>query len=171
MAAVAALIASQPAAAAPYSMARAERAMQAEFQRPDWAAQGDDRAAEALIDLLATARLDGLEPSQFKVASLRKALRRLGSEDSDDVAATKRVFDQAFVRYVTALRSGAAHGWVVVDSDLAPGRETPKQILARAAAAPSLADYVANMAFMPPAYAELRISGGHESHVGDIVGH
>jgi murein L,D-transpeptidase YcbB/YkuD len=158
MAAVAALIASQPAAAAPYSMARAERAMQAEFQRPDWAAQGDDRAAEALIDLLATARLDGLEPSQFKVASLRKALRRLGSEDSDDVAATKRVFDQAFVRYVTALRSGAAHGWVVVDSDLAPGRETPKQILARAAAAPSLADYVANMAFMPPAYAELRRS-------------
>ena len=158
MAAVAALIASQPGSAAPYSMARAERAMQAEFQRPDWAAQGDYRAAEALIDLLATAKLDGLEASQFKIASLRKALRRLGSEDPDDVAAARRAFDQAFVRYVTALRTGAVHGWVVVDADLAPGRETPKQILARAAAAPSLADYIGNMGFMPPAYAELRRS-------------
>lgn len=158
MAALAALIASQPAAAAPYSMAQAERAIQAASARPDWAAQGDTRAARALIDLLATAKLDGLESSQFKVGALRKALRRLGGDDPDDVAAARRAFDDAFVRYVAALRSGAAHGWVVVDSDLAPGRETPKQILARAAAAPSLADYVGNMAFMPPAYSVLRWS-------------
>ena len=158
LAALAALIASQPAAGAPYSMARAERAMQTATQRPGWAAQGDYRAAEALIDLLATAKLDGLEPSQFKLASLSKALRRLGSGDPDDVAAASRAFDDAFVRYVTALRSGAAHGWVVVDSELAPSRETPKQILARAAAAPSLADYVRDMGFMHPAYAALRRS-------------
>ena len=47
-------------------------------------------------------------------------------------------------------------GWVVVDKELAPGRDTPGQILARAAAAPSLAEYVGKMAFMHPAYAELR---------------
>ena len=158
MAAIAGLIATQPALAAPYSMARAERAMQSASQRPDWAAYGDHRAAEALIDLLATARLDGLDPSQFKTGSLGKALRRLDSSDSDDVTAAGRTFDEALVRYVSALRSGAAHGWVVVDPDLAPGRETPKQILARAAAAPSLADYVANMGFMHPAYASLRRS-------------
>lgn len=158
MAVIAALIASQPAAAAPYSMARAERAMQAASERPDWAAQGDYRAAEALIDLLATAKLDGLDSAQFKIGSLRKALRRLGSSDIDDAAAASRTFDNAYVRYVSALRSGAAHGWVVVDSDLAPGRETAKQMLARAAVAPSLADYVANMGFMHPAYAQLRRS-------------
>jgi murein L,D-transpeptidase YcbB/YkuD len=158
MAALAALIAAQPSAAAPYSMARAEREMQSAFERPDWAAPGDQRAAEALIDLLATAKLDGLDPSQFKTASLRKALRRLGSDDPDDAARASQAFDQALVRYVTALRLGAAHGWVVVDSELAPSQETPKQILARAAAAPSLADYVGNMGFMHPAYAALRRS-------------
>ena len=158
MAAIAALIASPPAAAAPYSMARAEREMQSASQRPDWAAHGDQRAAQALIDLLATARLDGLDPARFKMASLRKALRRLGSNDPDDVAAANRAFNEAYVRYVTALRSGAAHGWVVVDPELAPGRETPRQILARAASAASLADYVGGMAFMHPAYAELRRS-------------
>ena len=158
MAAIAALMAPQPVAASPYSMARAERAMQATTQRPDWAAQEDTRAAEALVDLIATAKLDGLDSSQFRIGSLRKALRRLGSSDPDDVAAANRAFNEAFVRYVTALRSGAAHGWVVIDSELAPGQETPKQILARAAAAPSLADYVGNMAFMAPAYAALRRS-------------
>jgi L,D-transpeptidase YcbB len=156
MAALVSLAAAQPALAAPYSMARAERAMQANADRPDWA--GSSRAAGALIDLLATAKLDGLDPSQFKMGSLRKALQRLESGDPDDAAAASRAFDAAFVRYVTALRSGAAHGWVVVDAELAPGRETPRQILARAAAAPSLADYIGKMGFMPPAYAGLRRS-------------
>jgi len=59
--------------------------------------------------LLATARLDGLDPSQFKTGSLGKALRRLDSSDSDDVTAASRTFDEALVRYVSALRSGAAH--------------------------------------------------------------
>ena len=72
------------------------------------------------------------------------------------VLAAERKFNEVFVHYVRALRVNAASGWVVVDKELAPGRETPGQILARAAAAPSLAEYVGKMAFMHPAYAELR---------------
>jgi len=155
-AAMVSLLAAQPALAAPYSMARAERAMQAAEGRPNWVANGDSRAAEALIDLLATSRLDGLDPSAFKIAPLQKAMTRLRNADPDEAADINRRFDKAFVRYVTALRSNAARGWVVVDAELAPGRETPEQILARAAAAPSLADYVGKMRFMHPAYAELR---------------
>ena len=150
------LVAAQPALAAPYSMARAERAMQASTERPDWVANGDIRAAEALIDLLATARLDGLDPAEFNIGSLQKAAKNLASADTDEADEINRRFNKVFVRYVTALRSNAAHGWVVVDPELAPGRETPERILARAAAAPSLADYVAKMSFMHPAYAELR---------------
>jgi murein L,D-transpeptidase YcbB/YkuD len=156
MAAAVSLIAAQPAMAAPYSMARAERTMQAGAERPNWAANGDTRAAEALVDLLATARLDGLDPSRFKIGSLQKAVSRLGSADRDEATEINRRLDDAFVRYVTALRSTAGRGWVLVDPELSPGRETPERILARAAAAPSLADYVAKMAFMHPAYGELR---------------
>ena len=150
IAALLSIVAVQPAAAAQYSMAAAERAA----ERPNWFANGDARAAEVLIDLLATSSLDGLDPSMFNPAPLRDAMSR--AVDARRHEKADRRFDEAFVRYVTALRADATSGWVIVDPDLSANREGPADILARAAAAPSLADYVGKMKFMHPAYGELR---------------
>ena len=124
--------------------------------QPRWFASADFRAAEALVDLLESSKLDGLKPSKFPIGSLNSAMRRAQGGDPRQVLDAERKFNEVFVRYVQALRSNAASGWVVVDKELAPGREMPAQILARAAAAPSLADYVGKMAFMHPAYGQLR---------------
>jgi murein L,D-transpeptidase YcbB/YkuD len=111
-----------------------------------------------LVDLLESSRLDGLDPSRFATGALAKAVNRIEWGGGRKVKDTERKLNEAFVRYVQALHAGAASGWIIVDKELTPGRETPGQILARAAAAPSLPDYIANMRFMHPAYAELRKS-------------
>ena len=143
-------------AAPPMAIAAKSVAVRPVGAHPRWFANGEVRAADVLVDLLETSRFDGLEPSSFPIGSLLIAKRRAESGDPKQVAAAERKFDEAFVRYVTALRANAGRGWIIVDKELTPGRDTPGQILARAAAAPSLADYVGKMGFMHPAYAELR---------------
>jgi murein L,D-transpeptidase YcbB/YkuD len=157
MAAFFSFSAAQPALAAPaMAMSANATATRPAATHPRWIAGADFRAAEALVDLLESSKLDGLKPSKFPIGSLKSAMRRAQGGDQRRVLDAERKFNEAFVRYVQALRSNAAGGWVVVDKELAPGRETPAQILARAAAAPSLADYVGKMAFMHPAYGQLR---------------
>ena len=147
----------QPGVAAPpMAIAAKTTALRPAAAHLSWFAHEDGRAADVLIDLLETSRLDGLEPSSFPIGSLLSAKRRAESGDPKQVLAAERRFDEALVRYVTALRAGAGSGWVIVDKELTPSRETPSQVLARAAAAPSLAEYVGKMAFLHPAYAELR---------------
>ena len=151
------LIAAQPALAGPAVAGAAKStAIRPDGAQPHWFSAGDYRAAEELVALLESSSLDGLDPSIFRVGSLRKAVRRAQEGDLPQSQAAERKFNEAFVRYVQALHAGAGQGWVVVDKELAPGRESPGQILARAAAAPSLADYLSTMGFMHPAYAELR---------------
>jgi murein L,D-transpeptidase YcbB/YkuD len=166
MAALLSLLAAQPALAASSEAADPESSIARSAAGPRWFANGDARAARELIGLLETSKLDGLDPSSFGLASLTKAVSRVEWGGQRQARDTDRRLNEAFVRYVRALRSGAGRGWVIVDKELAPGRETPAQILARAAAAPSLADYIANMRFMHPAYAQLRRSleiAGEES--------
>ena len=59
--------------AAPYSMAAYDSA-------PSWFADGEPRAALGLIDLLVTSRVDGLDPSQFNIRALQRAVRRAGDD-------------------------------------------------------------------------------------------
>ena len=156
IAALVSLAATQPALAGTDMSAAAEAGTFQSNASPRWFANGDTQAANALVALLESSALDGLDPSQFPINSLKSAIRRAEEGDSRRAMTAGRKFDQALVRYVQALHAGAGRGWIVVDKELAPGRETPGQILAHAAAALSLADYVANMAFMHPAYAGLR---------------
>ncbi len=152
-----ALIAAPPLLAAPPMAAAAKTAAVGDVTaNPRWFKNGDFRAAETLVDLLETSKLDGLKPSKFPISSLKSALRRAERGDPQALMDANHKFNEALVRYVQALRSDASRGWILVDKELAPGRVTSSQILATAAAAPSLADYVANMGFMHPAYAELR---------------
>ena len=157
LAALVSLAAAQPAFAETLFSAEPQTAA-AQAAGPRWFADGDTRAARALVNLLESSRLDGLDPSRFSALSLAKAVNRLEWGSGKKTKDVERRLNEAFVRYVQALRSGAGQGWILVDKELAPGRETPAQILARAAAAPSLADYIGEMRFMHPAYAELRKS-------------
>jgi len=157
MAALLSLTAAQPALAGSDVSTGLDSAA-AQTATPNWFANGDPRAARALVDLLESSRLDGLDPSRFATGSLAKAVSRIEWGSGRKAKDTERKLNEAFVRYVQALHAGAASGWIIVDKELTPGRETPGQILARAAAAPSLPDYIANMRFMHPAYAELRKS-------------
>ena len=159
MAAVASLMAAQTALAAPpIGNASTAGAISPAAIQLGWFANGDASAADVFIDLLETSRFDGLEPSSFPIDSLRSAKTGAQSGDPKLVLSAEREFSEALVQYVKALRTGAGSGWVIVDKELTPGRATRSQILARAAAAPSLAEYLGKMAFLHPAYAELRRS-------------
>lgn len=82
-------------------------------------------------------------------------MRRAQSGHADDIRSANRKFNEAFVRYVTALRVNAGEGWLLVDGQLAP-RAGTGPILAGAARADDLAAYVSKMGYMHSSYARLR---------------
>lgn len=134
---------------------------------PAWFVGGDARGAEALIARLETARLDGLDPLAFQLSALKDLMRRAEQGGPDDVALAERALDDALVAYVTKLRAGAARGWTVIDPELAPDRATPAGVLAAAARAPSLAQYVGDMQFLHPAYSPMRAALAQARTSGD----
>ncbi|MGH6785182.1 MAG: hypothetical protein ACREBP_11235, partial [Sphingomicrobium sp.] len=113
MAALVSLTAGQPALAAPATAIAAKTAsVRPAAIHPRWFAN-DSRAADVLIDLLETSSFDGLNPSNFPIAALKRARLRAESGDSKLVTEAERKFDEAFVRYVMALRADAASGWII----------------------------------------------------------
>ena len=158
MAALLSLAATQPVLAEPAALASVQSGTVRGAATPRWFANGDSRAAREFIALLESSDLDGLDPSGFATGSLTRAVSKVEWGSERKRQDTERKLNEAFVRYVQAIHANAGQGWILVDKELAPGQATPSQILARAASAPSLADYIANMGFMHPAYAELRKS-------------
>jgi murein L,D-transpeptidase YcbB/YkuD len=135
--------------AAPYSMAAHDRA-------PSWFADGEPRAALELIDLLATSRVDGLDPSQFVSRAFQRAVRR-GGDKPAAVSAANATLTDAFVRYVGALRAVApSKEWTIVDRETVPGRPDAVAMLRQAAEDGSLEGFVAAMPWMHESYAGLR---------------
>ena len=68
----------------------------------------------------------------------------------------ERLLNQALIAYVRDSRRDPNVGIIYVDAGLKPAPPSPARILADAAAAPSLADYVAQMGWMNPVYGKLR---------------
>lgn len=156
-----------PAYAAPAAMASsAATAEQSDAAQPDWFVQGDIEAAEALVELLDTSSLDGINPSKFSTGSLKRAMRRAQSGDVEDIRSANRKFNEAFIRYVATLRANAGQGWLLVDKELAP-RTGAAKVLAGAARAPDLADFVREMRFMHSTYAGLRQHLRNAIDIGD----
>jgi len=123
---------------------------------PLWFKSGaDSSAARELIGILQRSALDGM-PSGPAVAEQAQAL--LGPAQSGDpaaLAAADQILSVAWVNYVEALQTPPA-GMTYADQWVAPRRDSPATILARAAAAPSLAAYVHTVSQVNPIYAELR---------------
>lgn len=160
--------AAAPAASAPVDAAvpaadtaRIDAAVEAFYEsrdrQPIWLERKRARpGALALQALLARAEADGLDPDMVERARVGEAIedsrRTWGATLRDD-----KVLSRAFLRYLHALhRPEPGVDVHHVDAVLAPRPPDPAAVLAGAAAAPSLPDYVARTARMNPLYERLR---------------
>ena len=123
---------------------------------PFWLSATSGDAADQLLALLSSARLDGLDPEKYHVAALQQSVAAARTGKKKRVAETDRALSEAFVSYVADLRQDPGVGLTYVDASLKPAPATPLATLLTAAIAPSLPDYVHGMGWMHPFYAQLR---------------
>jgi L,D-transpeptidase YcbB len=123
---------------------------------PFWLRSGaDSSAARELVGVLARAPLDGLQSGPALATEAQVLIARAQSGDPAALAQADRLLSTAWVLYAQALQTPPA-GMAYADNWVAPRRDTPRQILARAAAAPSLGAYVRSVSAVNPLYAQLR---------------
>jgi murein L,D-transpeptidase YcbB/YkuD len=123
---------------------------------PLWLRDGpDSSAARELIAVLERAPLDGFANGPALALQARQLLGRAQAGDAAALATADRLLSSAWVMYVQALQTPPA-GMVYADSWVVPRRDPPALILARAAAAPSLAAHVRATSSVNPIYAQLR---------------
>ncbi|HET7816644.1 MAG TPA: L,D-transpeptidase family protein, partial [Sphingomicrobium sp.] len=120
-----------------------------------WFAQ-PGRQADVLLELLASSRLDGLDPGKYRLDVLAKAVRSARSGNRGAVRRADAMLSQALVGYVRDLKQPRDLGVVYVDPQLRPAPPSARAILEAAAAAPSLERHLATMGWMHPIYGELR---------------
>jgi murein L,D-transpeptidase YcbB/YkuD len=139
---------------------------------PVWLAPTAGSAASQLLQLLGTAHADNLNPRRYSVKNLARALAAASRRDPAAVQRAELMLSQAFVAYARDLRHDPQVGITYVDPELKPTPPSARTLLTQAAAAPSLAQYVTQMGWMNPVYAQLRqalvarrYSGERERHV------
>ena len=123
---------------------------------PFWLAANSGDAADQLLALLSSARLDGLDPEKYHVPELQQAVAAARTGKKKRVIEADHALSEAFVSYVADLRQDPGVGLTYVDPTLKPAPPTPLATLLTAAVAPSLPDYVHTMGWMHPFYAQLR---------------
>jgi L,D-transpeptidase YcbB len=123
---------------------------------PLWLRGGaDSTAARELIGTLQRASLDGMPSGPAIAAQAQALLARAQGGDPVALATADRLLSSAWVQYVEALQTPPA-GMTYADQWVAPRRDSAAAILARTAAAPSLAAYVRSVSQVNPLYAQLR---------------
>jgi murein L,D-transpeptidase YcbB/YkuD len=130
------------------------------------------RQAHLLVELLASADLDGVAPGRYRVAELRNALQAASSGNRRAMRRADAALSQAFVDYVRDLTTPADSDVLYVDSELKPKAPKARSILEAAAKAPSLEAYIAEMGWMHPMYAQLRhalASGAYDTQQKSII--
>ena len=124
--------------------------------RPLWLGGGiQSGAARELLGVLQRATLDGLPSGPALAAEAQSLAARAQAGDNAALAQGDRLLSTAWVLYVQALQM-PPRGMTYADNWVAPRRDPPYTILARAAAAPSLAAHVRKVSSVNPIYAELR---------------
>jgi murein L,D-transpeptidase YcbB/YkuD len=134
---------------------------------PQWVRNGDERAALRLIDLLQTAKFDGLNPKKFKTGSLKRAVRAAERGNPAAVAKANALLDRALLAYVAALRQVPTRGWIINDREAIPSARPMAELLAEAASSPSLEAWINAMPFMHHSYAGLRQALAYAEQQGD----
>jgi murein L,D-transpeptidase YcbB/YkuD len=151
------------AQASPSSIDQAVNAFYAQRRgAPLWLRNGAaNSAASNVIGILQRASLDGLPNGPAFAAQAQALMARAQAGDPDALAAADRLLSAAWILYVQALQRPPA-AMAFADSWSMPRRDTPYDILARAAAAPSLASYVRKVSTVNPLYARLRDAAWNE---------
>jgi murein L,D-transpeptidase YcbB/YkuD len=134
---------------------------------PLWLAANAGDAAQQLMALLSTSNIDGIDPVHYNIPALQQALEQARDGKRKHVEAADVLLSNAFVSYVQALRQDPGVGITYVDPSLRPTPPTPLAALLTAAAAPSLSDYVHNLAWMHPIYGQLREAIASHSYSTD----
>src|SRR6476646_10738108 len=115
--------------------------------RPLWFSPNSGAAAQQLLSLLATAQADHLNPKRYNVKALSRALQAARGGDGSSVMRADAMLSQAFVAYARDQRHDPG-GIIYVDPQLKPEPPSAGALLAAAARAPSLSDYIQNMGWM-----------------------
>jgi murein L,D-transpeptidase YcbB/YkuD len=123
---------------------------------PLWLAPGSGNAAQQLLQLMASARADNLNPKRYRVNALAKAVRAAATGNPVAVQRAEFMLSEAFVNYARDLKRDPNVGIIYVDPELRPVAPSPRALLDQAAAAGPLARYVERMGWMSPVYAQLR---------------
>ena len=121
--------------------------------KPLWLS--NNSAANEFIGVLQRAALDGYENGPAIAAQAQGLLARANGGDAAARASAERLLSAAWVAYVQALQTPPA-GMTYADQWVAPRHDSAAAILARTAAAPSLAAYVRSVSNVNPLYAGLR---------------
>jgi murein L,D-transpeptidase YcbB/YkuD len=123
---------------------------------PLWFAPGAGSAAPQLLQLLASAQADHLNPRRYNLRGLDRAIADARSGDPAAIQRSEAMMSAAFVAYARDLKHDPGTGIIYVDHELRPAPQSATDLLNAAARAPSLSDYVEQMGWMNPIYAKLR---------------
>ena len=122
---------------------------------PLWFGPTSHGAAQQLLQLLNTAYADNLNPRRYNVRALQRAVQDAESGNSAGIQRAEVMLSAAFVAYAGDQKHDP-HGVIYVDPELRPTPPSALELLSQAARAPSLSEYVQQMGWMNPIYAQLR---------------
>jgi len=112
--------------------------------------------ADALLALIETARLDGLDPDDYRPRQLAEAIYEARGGSPRALAEAEALLSRRFAAYVRDVRRPRDVGMIYTDEGLAATRPDERVVLETAAAAPSLLSYVQEIGWMHPFYGRLR---------------
>ncbi len=123
---------------------------------PAWFSPSAGNAPQRLMALLATAEADGLNPRRYDARRLAGLVGAASAGDPIARPRAEQALNAALVAFVRDQKHDPKVGIIYVDPELRPSPPSAASILADAARAPNLADYVEKMGWMNPIYAQLR---------------
>lgn len=124
--------------------------------QPIWFRNGPNTAAIAqLTAILQRAPFDGFPEGPQLAAQVQAAAAQAADGKQEDVGSAERVLSGAWVQYVQAIKKPTT-GMIYAYPVLEPQGDRADEILLTAAAAPSLATYLASVSDVNSIYAQLR---------------
>jgi murein L,D-transpeptidase YcbB/YkuD len=123
---------------------------------PLWLSPSSGNAAQQLVQLLASAQADNLNPKRYNAKGVARALANASRGDPVSVQRAEAMLSEAFVAYARDMKHDPHVGIIYVDPELKPAPPSALALLNDAAHAGSLSDYVQQMGWMNPIYGQLR---------------
>ena len=141
-----------------YKAVRAEVVTWQQYRvQPLWIDEGRLRPeARQLVALVRSARIDGLDPKNYRVGSLQDAVEDAERGNPRDLARADLMLSQALVALSRDMRDLRSKEMNYVDRAAIPTLSSTGLLLTAAAKAPSFGDFLETMPWMHPAYARLR---------------